>query len=88
VGVPFVTAWSALVVAGEIRSGDTVLITGASGAVGRTATQIAHWKNTRVIRVGRSEDSQSGTDPFINTKTMDLPAMVAALTEDIASASC
>ena len=80
VGVPFVTAWSALVVAGEIRSGDTVLITGASGAVGRAATQIAHWKNARVIRAGRNDDSQSSTDPFINTRTMNLPAMVAALT--------
>ncbi|UVK46540.1 zinc-binding dehydrogenase [Mesorhizobium sp. AR07] len=80
VGVPFVTAWSALVVAGEIRPGDTVLITGASGAVGRAAVQIAHWKNARVIRAGRDEEPQSSTDPFINTKTMNLPAMVAALT--------
>lgn len=82
VGVPFVTAWSALVVAGEIRSGDTVLITGASGAVGRAATQIAHWKNARVIRADINEGSDSGTDPFIDTRTMDLPAMVAALTEN------
>lgn len=82
VGVPFVTAWSALVVAGEIRSGDTVLITGASGAVGRAATQIARWKNARVIRADINEDPESSTDPFVNTKTMDLPAMVAALTEN------
>jgi NADPH:quinone reductase-like Zn-dependent oxidoreductase len=82
VGVPFVAAWSALVVAGEIRAGDTILITGASGAVGRAATQIAHWKNARVIRADIIEDSQPSTDPFINTKTMDLPVMVAALTEN------
>jgi len=37
-------AWSALVHAGRIQAGETVLITGALGAVGHAATQIAHWK--------------------------------------------
>jgi NADPH:quinone reductase-like Zn-dependent oxidoreductase len=82
VGVPYIAAWSALVVAGEIRAGETVLITGASGAVGRAATQIAHWKKARVIGADVKESPDSGADVFINTKINDLPTMVAALTEN------
>jgi NADPH:quinone reductase-like Zn-dependent oxidoreductase len=48
VGVPYLAAWSGLVDAANIQAGETVLITGALGAVGRAATQIAHW-----FRVGR-----------------------------------
>jgi NADPH:quinone reductase-like Zn-dependent oxidoreductase len=42
IGVPYLTAWSALVHAGNIQEGETVLIVGVTGAVGRAATQIAH----------------------------------------------
>jgi NADPH2:quinone reductase len=80
VGVPFVTAWTALVTAGEIRAGETVLITGASGAVGQAAIQIAHWRKARVIGADIIERSDSGADIFVNTKSKDLPTMVAALT--------
>ena len=80
VGVPYLTAWSALVDAADIQAGETVLITGASGAVGRAATQIAHWKKATVIGadiVGGTTD----TDAFINTKKGDLPAAVSRLTD-------
>jgi NADPH2:quinone reductase len=83
VGVPFVTAWTALVAAGEIRAGETVLITGASGAVGRAATQIAHWRKARVIGADIVELPDSGADVFVNTKSKDLPTMVAALTGNL-----
>jgi NADPH:quinone reductase-like Zn-dependent oxidoreductase len=79
IGAAFVAAWSALVTAGGVREGETVLITGASGAVGQAATQIAHWKGATVIGadlVGRD----SRTDHFINTKTEDLVAAVQSLT--------
>jgi NADPH2:quinone reductase len=79
VGVPYIAAWSALVAAGEIRAGETVLVTGASGAVGRAATQIARWKKARVIGADVRESQDSGADVFINTKTNDLPTMVAEL---------
>ena len=49
VGIPYLTAWSALIDAADTQAGETVLITGAGGAVGRAATQIAHWKKARVI---------------------------------------
>ncbi|MGD0434614.1 MAG: alcohol dehydrogenase catalytic domain-containing protein, partial [Acetobacteraceae bacterium] len=55
VGVPFITAWSALVTQGRIQAGETILIIGAAGAVGRAATQIAHWKGAKVIPAIRAK---------------------------------
>ncbi|QRK12671.1 zinc-binding alcohol dehydrogenase family protein [Archangium violaceum] len=79
VGAPYVTAWSALVVAANVQAGETVLITGALGAVGRAATQIAHWRKARVIGAGTSERANDA-DAFINTTHKDLPTEVKALT--------
>lgn len=81
IGVPYLAAWSALVTAGEIQAGETVLVTGVSGAVGRAATQIAHWKNARVIGASRSSDNPSGADAIIDTTKHDLAAEVQALTD-------
>jgi NADPH2:quinone reductase len=80
VGVPYIAAWSALVHAANILPGETVLITGASGAVGRAATQIAHWKKAKVIGADIA-DKASEADAFINTRNKDLPTEVKALTD-------
>lgn len=80
IGVPYLAAWSALVTAGEIQAGETVLVTGVSGAVGRAATQIAHWKQARVIGASMSLDNPSGADAMIDTTQQDLAAEVQALT--------
>jgi len=80
IGVPFLAAWSALVVVGDIQAGETVLIVGVSGAVGRAATQIAHWKKAFVIGASRNSNNPSGADAIINTATHDLPQEVRALT--------
>ncbi|MGV8942275.1 MAG: quinone oxidoreductase family protein [Lysobacter sp.] len=81
IGVPYLTAWSALVTAGEIQAGETILVTGVSGAVGRAATQIAHWKKARVIGAARSTDNPSGADAIIDTTKQDLATEVKALTD-------
>jgi NADPH:quinone reductase-like Zn-dependent oxidoreductase len=79
VGVPFITAWSALVTEGRIQAGETILITGANGAVGRAATQIAVWKGARVIPAIRGKgEVPAGT---IDTEAPDMPAAVRALTD-------
>ena len=78
-GVPYLAAWSALVDAADIREGETVLITGALGAVGRAATQIAHWKKAKAIGADRM-DGASNADAFINTTKQDLAAETRALT--------
>jgi NADPH:quinone reductase len=79
VGVPYLAAWSGLVDAANIQAGETVLITGALGAVGRAATQIAHWKKAKVIGADVS-DKPSDVDVFINTRAKELPVEVKALT--------
>lgn len=38
IGVPYLAAWSALVPVGNIQPGETVLVVGVTGAVGRAAT--------------------------------------------------
>lgn len=81
IGVPYLAAWSALITAGNIQAGETVLVTGVSGAVGRAATQIAHWKKARVIGASRSLDNPSGADVIIDTTKQDLAAEVQALTD-------
>lgn len=81
IGVPYLAAWSALITAGEIQAGETVLVTGVSGAVGRAATQIAHWKKARVIGAARSSDNPSGADAIIDITKQDLVAEVRALTD-------
>jgi NADPH:quinone reductase-like Zn-dependent oxidoreductase len=48
-GVPFLTAWSAMIDAAGIRRGETALILGINGAVGSAAGQIARWRGARVI---------------------------------------
>jgi NADPH:quinone reductase len=73
VGVPFLTAWSALVDAAAIQAGETVLVTGAQGGVGRAAIQIAHWKRARVIGADR-HDGPSEADAFVNVQSEDLSA--------------
>ena len=79
IGVPYITAWSALVVAGNIQPGETLLVTGSSGAVGYAAIQIAHWKGARVIGVGIS-DRHSEADVYVNSRTQDVLAAVALAT--------
>jgi len=50
VGVPYVTAWAALDLAG-VRAGETVLVAGAAGAVGTAAIQLAHVRGAHVVAV-------------------------------------
>jgi len=73
VGVPYTTAWGALMRSAELRAGETVLIIGAAGAVGKAATQIAKWKGARVLSATRG-----GTD--VDT-TGDMRAQVLELTD-------
>jgi NADPH:quinone reductase len=79
VGVPFVVAWDGLIDAAGLRPGETVLVTGASGAVGRAVTQIARWRGARVLGADIA-DRSSDADVMINTSRQDLVASVKAAT--------
>ncbi len=79
VGVPFVVAWDGLIDAAGLHSGETVLVTGASGSVGRAVTQIAHWRGARVLGAD-IEERASEADVVINLARQDLVASVKAAT--------
>jgi len=79
VGAPHVAAWSALVHAGGIKVGEVVLVTGALGAVGRAAIQIAHWKGARVIGADRSAGA-SEADVLLDLSAVDLVDAVRGAT--------
>jgi NADPH:quinone reductase len=80
IGIPCITAWASLVSAAQIQAGETILIVGAAGAVGQAATQIANWKQARVIGAATTSDPIPGTVAVINTKTEDLRKRVLELT--------
>ncbi len=82
IGIPFMTAWVALVRAAGLRAGETILIIGAAGAVGQAATQIANWRKARVLAAARSSDPVPGAVAVINTTTDDLRERVFELTND------
>ncbi len=71
IGVPFITAWFALVRAAQLEAEETILIIGAAGAVGQAATQIANWRKARVLGAGRSSDPIPGAVAVINNQHQD-----------------
>jgi NADPH:quinone reductase len=81
VGVPYSAAWQSLVEVGQLQKRERVLITGANGAVGRAATQIAHWRGAYVIGADLNE-TPTGTDAFIHLGQVDLPSEVRRITQE------
>jgi NADPH:quinone reductase len=67
VGVPYLAAWQSLVEAGHLQKGERVLVTGANGAVGSAAIQIAHWKGASVVGADLAEGAPDA-DIFVNLK--------------------
>jgi NADPH:quinone reductase len=79
IGLPYITAWSALVNAARLQPGETVLILGADGAVGSAAVHIAHNRKARVLGAVRNASKIANArhlpvDVWINLETTDLPA--------------
>ncbi len=75
-GMPGMTAWCALNNVGQPMSGETVLISAASGAVGQVAGQIAKSMGCRAIAVASSEEKLTwckslGYDSGVNYRTSD-----------------
>jgi NADPH2:quinone reductase len=76
IGVPYTTAWTALLYAAQLQAGETILVVGARGAVGEAATQIAKWKGARVIGADLGPEAISGADVAIDTSTTGLQEQV------------
>ncbi len=81
IGVPFVTALACLRETDGLRSGQTVLVSGATGAVGGAACQIAAWKGLRVLgTVRRASDAPRILGEMIDLSAGPLDEQVRRLT--------
>lgn len=80
-GIPALTAWYALAGDGPIE-GQTVLVTGGAGTVGRYACQMAGLLGARVITTVSSDEkaAHSGARDWINYRTEDVTARVMEMT--------
>jgi NADPH2:quinone reductase len=84
-GVPYGTAWRALLLKAKARAGETVLIHGASGGVGSAAVQIARAHGMRVIGTAGSDEGlrlvrEQGAHHALNHGAADYLQQVPALT--------
>ncbi len=74
-GMPGLTAYFGLLDIGQPREGETVVVSGAAGAVGMTVCQIAKIKGCRTVGIAGSDDKNKylrdelGVDATINYKT-------------------
>ncbi|MEO1704977.1 MAG: NADPH:quinone reductase [Pseudomonadota bacterium] len=79
-GIPAMTAWYAL---DGVAPGETVLVTGGAGSVGRYACQMARLMGARVITTVSSEAKaqHSGAEEWINYREADVPTALMDLTD-------
>lgn len=80
-GIPAMTAWYALYSDGPI-AGQTVLVTGGAGTVGRYACQMAKLGDARVITTVSSaaKAAHSGCEDWINYREVDVVQAVMDMT--------
>ncbi|WP_445183985.1 quinone oxidoreductase family protein [Pseudonocardia sp. Cha107L01] len=76
VGVSYAAAWLCLSERADVQAGETVLVTGASGVVGRAATDIAHWRGARVIGADLRLAADLNVDIAVDTSKLDLVGAV------------
>lgn len=82
-GMTGLCAWLGLIDIGRPAPGDTVLVSGASGAIGSIAGQIARLAGARVIGIARGADKCAavralGFDAMIDASDGDLTAAITA----------
>ena len=79
-GMPGLTAYFGLLDVGQPKAGDTVVVSGAAGAVGSVVGQIAKIKGARVVGIAGGADKcrylveQLGFDAAIDYKSEDVAA--------------
>ncbi len=84
-GLPFITAYSALVSAAGLRGGETILITGTTGAVGQVAVSIAVALGATVVGTARAVSKIPPKEAmpvahWVNLESDDMPAKVREAT--------
>jgi NADPH-dependent curcumin reductase CurA len=82
-GMPGMTAYFGLFDVGQFKAGDTVVVSGAAGAVGSVVGQLARIKGSRVIGIAGGADKckwiveELGFDAAIDYKHEDVKAALA-----------
>lgn len=77
-GMPGLTAYFGLLDIGQPQEGETVVVSGAAGAVGMTVCKVAKIKGCRVVGIAGSDEKnrylreELGVDAVINYKTDDV----------------
>jgi NADPH:quinone reductase-like Zn-dependent oxidoreductase len=79
----FLTAHDALVAQGQLREGERVLISGATGGVGTAAVQIAHHLGAHVIAVTRTGEHHEALRAFGADETITLEDVAAIEPVDV-----
>jgi NADPH-dependent curcumin reductase CurA len=88
IGLTGITAYFGLLELGQPRAGDTVLVSGAAGATGSVASQIAKIKGCRVVGIAGGPEKcrwlteVAGLDAVIDYKQGDLDGQIAAACPD------
>jgi NADPH-dependent curcumin reductase CurA len=86
IGGTALTAYFGMLRIGEPKAGDTVVVSGAAGATGSVAGQIAKLKGARVVGIAGSDDKcrwlteELGFDVAVNYKSPDFKAQFKAAT--------
>lgn len=86
IGLAYGTSYYGLIERGRVRSGETLLVLGASGGVGLAAIEIGKILGARVIACASTDAKlavcrEHGADETINYATEDMRARVKALTD-------
>jgi NADPH2:quinone reductase len=84
-GLSYLAAWQSIVIAGQVKAKEKILITGAAGAVGGAAVRIANYLGAQVIGTFRSSEKLpkdlSTTMQWINVEQEKLPDAIKKLTD-------
>lgn len=85
IGVPYGTAWRALLMKANARPGETVFVHGASGGVGTAAVQIARSRGMRVIGTAGTDEGlrlvrEQGAHHVLNHRDASYWQQIPALT--------
>jgi NADPH2:quinone reductase len=83
-GVAHLTAWAGLVKAANLQPGESVLVTGVTGAVGSAVAHLAKWLKAGqvfgVVRRATKPTEGSAVDVYVNLEAGNLSEMLMAAT--------
>lgn len=87
-GLTGLTAYFGIQNIGEVKAGDFVVVSGAAGATGSVACQIAKIKGAKVLGLAGSDDKvqwlkELGCDEALNYKSKDFAAQFKEKTKDL-----